>query len=134
MEKNLLKEEMGRWIKAYCEHDQIAEEQFRNILLQNQYLIRNINTFFGQSNGEGIKNLLNDYIRLKINKVFCSKCKSINIFLKSDQSRKCNTCDDELTIDELINNVKKCMYCNNPVAPNSNMVCVEHRNVQFEYW
>ncbi|WP_373894815.1 hypothetical protein ACUL41_16945 [Virgibacillus natechei] len=134
MEKNLIKEEMERWIEVYCEKDKIAEEQFRNILLQNQYLVRNINKFFREGSGEGIKRLLNDYTRLKINKISCSNCKSTNIFLTSDESRKCSTCNHELVINRFTNNIKKCLYCNNPIAPNSNMVCVQHRNVKFEYW
>lgn len=134
MTKYLLKEEMGRWVKRYCENDEKAEEQFQAILSHNTRLVNNVKNLFKQNNAEAIKRILEDHIRLKLDKIACNNCKSVNIFLKSHQNKKCNTCNEHFNDRPADNGKRKCIYCNNPVSPNSKMTCLQHRNVRFKYY
>lgn len=81
--QNQLKAEMKVWLEEYCRKDEKMEEQLREILLQNKYFVRNLHQLFIQKNSRAMKNQIEDYVRLKINKVICDHCEKVNMVLKT---------------------------------------------------
>lgn len=137
MNENVLKNDMRQWFKQIANNNLNVEEQMRQHILENKALVRNINKLFKQRNITGVKRIISNHIQLKLLNITYEQCQQINVVKKEDAQPKCIKCKHILTLPSKqikSSTRRKCMYCNNDVAPFAKTVCVEcYNQVEVEY-
>lgn len=137
MNENILRYDMRQWFKQIANDNLDVEEQMRQHILENKDLVRNINKLFIQRNIAGVKRMISNHIQLKFSNITCEHCQQINVIKKEDAQPKCIKCEQILALSSKqtkSSTRRKCMYCNNDVAPFAKTVCIEcYNQVEVEY-